>query len=86
LFPADPTQLRETARPAPEIPLSGGEVTVTTDSVDSGERRQVGSYQARHIKTTITVESGSEAVSHKSTTEIDGWYLDLQHGRVAAIE
>ncbi len=76
-FPADPTQLRETVHPAPEIPLSGGEVTVTTDSVDSGERRQVGSYQARHIKTTITVEPGPEAVSHKSATEIDGWYLDL---------
>ena len=50
---------------------------VTTDSVDTGERRQVGSYQARHVKTTITAEPGSEAVSHKSKTEVDGWYIDL---------
>lgn len=75
--PADPTQMRETPHPAREIPLSGGQVTVTTDSVDTGERRPVGSYQARHVKTTITVEPGPEAVSHKSATEIDGWYLDL---------
>jgi hypothetical protein len=75
--PADPTQMRGTARSAPEIPQSGGEVTVNTDSVDTGERRPVGSYQARRVKTTITVEPGSEAVSHKSTTEVDGWYIDL---------
>jgi len=75
--PADPLEMRAKAPPASEIPLSGGEVTVTTDSVDTGERRQVGSYQARHVKTTITVEPGPGAVSHKSTTEIDGWYLDL---------
>jgi hypothetical protein len=75
--PADPMQMRETARAVPEIPQSGGEVTVTTDSVDTGERRPVGSYQARHVKTTITVEPGPDAVSHKTTTEVDGWYLDL---------
>lgn len=74
--PADPFQMRETASPVPEIPQSGGEVTVTTDSVDTGDRRPVGSYQARHVKTTITVEPGPEAVSRKSTTEVDGWYID----------
>jgi hypothetical protein len=75
--PADPFQIHETASPVPEIPQSGGEVTVTTDSVDTGERRSVGSYQARHVKTTITVDPGPEAVSRKSTTEVDGWYIDL---------
>lgn len=75
--PADPTKLQRTPSAVPEIPQSGGEVTVTTDSVDTGERRTVGSYQARRVKTTITAEPGPEAVSRKSTTEIDGWYLDL---------
>ncbi len=75
--PADPTRMPVTAHPAPELPSSGGEVIVTSDSVDTGERRQVGSYQARHVKTTITAEPGTDAVSHKSKTEIDGWYLDL---------
>lgn len=67
----DPSVLRKMPLP------SGGEVTVTTDSVDTGERRQVGSYHARHVKTTITAEPGPEAVSQKSKTEVDGWYLDL---------
>jgi hypothetical protein len=75
--PADPMQMRETAHPAPKIQQTGGEVTVTTDSVDTGERRLVGSYQARHVKTTITAEPGPDAVSQKSKTEVDGWYLDL---------
>lgn len=75
--PADVTQIRRTEHSAPEIRQSGGQVTVTTDSVDTGERRQVGSYQARHVKTTITAEPGPDAVSHESKTEIDGWYLDL---------
>jgi hypothetical protein len=75
--PADPTKMRQTVRAVPEIPPSGGEVTVTTDSVDTGERRPVGSYQTRRVKTTITVEPGPDAVSQKSKTEIDGWYLDL---------
>jgi Domain of unknown function (DUF4412) len=75
--PIDPMQRRETARPARELQSSGGAVTVTTDSVDTGKRRQIGSYQARHVKTTITVEPGPGAVSRQSTTEVDGWYLDL---------
>lgn len=79
--PADPAPFRgSTIDPSVirKIPLpSGGAVIVTTDSVDTGERRQVGSYQARHVKTTITAEPGPEAVSRKSKTEVDGWYLDL---------
>jgi hypothetical protein len=74
--PADPTKIRQNADLVPEIPL-GGEVTVTTDSVDTGERRPVGSYEARRVRTTITVEPGPETASRKSKTEIDGWYLDL---------
>jgi hypothetical protein len=76
--PADPARISTTGSSVPKIPPpSGGEVTVTIDSVDTGERRQVGSYQARHVKTTVTVEPGPEAVTRKSTTEIDGWYIDL---------
>jgi hypothetical protein len=75
--PTDPAKVRWAGSSAPEIPPSGGEVTVTTDSVDTGERRQVGSYEARHVKSTITAEPGPEAVSRKSKTEVDGWYLDL---------
>lgn len=53
------------------------DVTVTTDSVDTGERRQVGSYQARRVKTTVTVDSNEDAGVQGSRMEIDGWYIDL---------
>jgi len=75
--PVDLLELRKTAKPARQLKMSGGEVIVTTDSVDTGERRQLGSYEARHIKSTITAEPSPGAVSRASKTEIDGWYIDL---------
>ncbi len=56
---------------------TGPEVTVTINSVDTGERCQEASYEARHIKTTITVDPSKGAVTKAGKTEIDGWYLDL---------
>ena len=65
------------ARPIPPVEMTGAEVTVTIDSVDTGERRLLGTYQARHVKTTTKVEPGSGAVTPASVTEVDGWYVDL---------
>lgn len=53
------------------------DVTVTIDSVDTGERRMFGSYEARRVKTTITTEGNEEARVHSSKMETDGWYIDL---------
>jgi len=64
-------------RTIPGQTSSGAEVLVTIDSVDTGERKEVGSYQARHVKTTITVEPGKDAETHPSRADIDGWYIDL---------
>jgi len=58
-------------------PPSGPVVTVTTNSQDTGERRQMGSYEARRIKTMVTVEPSQGAMTPASKTEIDGWYIDL---------
>jgi hypothetical protein len=55
----------------------GPDVTITIDSVDTGERRPMGSYEARRIKTTITVDPSKGASTPPSKTEIDGWYIDL---------
>lgn len=55
----------------------GGNVTVTVDSVDTGERKAVGSYTARRVKTTIRFESGPGACLAGSITEADGWYVEL---------
>ena len=65
------------ARPIPPPEMTGADVTVTIDSVDTGERRKLGSHDLRHVKTTTKVEPGAGAVMHPSITEVDGWYIDL---------
>jgi hypothetical protein len=74
-----PVEDRERTRlhPAPPKPPTGTDVTVTSDSVDTGERRQIGSYEAHRIKTTITIEPGKDAATKPGKVEIVGWYLDL---------
>jgi hypothetical protein len=57
----------------------GGDVTVTIDSVDTGEHKLVGSYTARHVKSTIQVEAGSGACAQNSLTKIEGWYVELPY-------
>jgi hypothetical protein len=52
-------------------------VNISRDSVDTGERRQVEGYTARHVKTTTKTEPGPKAATHASLEETDGWYLDL---------
>jgi hypothetical protein len=55
----------------------GADVTTTVDAVDTGERRQVGRYVARRVRTTITVEPSPGANTPASTRGTDGWYIDL---------
>jgi len=61
----------------PDRPGDTVDVTVTTDSVDTGERRHVGSYEARRVKTTVTVDPNDAAGVQGSKMETDGWYIDL---------
>jgi hypothetical protein len=75
-----PLNFEERAKefPAAKQPeMSGGEMTVTTDAVDTGERRKVGSYEARHIMTRITAEPSPNAAGKASRTTVDGWYIDI---------
>jgi hypothetical protein len=55
----------------------GVDVTTTFDAVDTGERRRVGHYVARRVRTTVTVEPSPGANTPPSTRETDGWYIDL---------
>jgi hypothetical protein len=64
-----PTRLR----PLPTEP----DVTVTMDSVDTGERRQVAGYEARHIKSTVTITPSKGAATKPGKVVLDTWYLDL---------
>jgi hypothetical protein len=65
------------ARAVPPNEMTGAEVTITIDSIDTGERRPQGPFTARHVKTKTTVESGPGAAMPSSTEERDGWYIDL---------
>ena len=77
-FPVEDWATRaKRARPAPQQEMSGADVTVIIDSVDTGERRKMGSYEVRRVKTTTKVEPGPGAVMQPSVTEVDGWYIDL---------
>ena len=65
------------ARPTSQKEMTGADVTVSIDTVDTGERRKMGSYELHHVKTTTKVEPGAGAVMQASLTEVDGWYIDL---------
>ncbi|HKR21080.1 MAG TPA: hypothetical protein VJS17_00745 [Pyrinomonadaceae bacterium] len=55
----------------------GGVITSTVTTKDTGERKQMLGYTARHIITTMETQSSPEACSQmKSKMEIDGWYID----------
>jgi hypothetical protein len=59
----------------------GGVVTYTTNAVDTGERKEMFGFQARHVKTSMVVESSPDACNPvKMRMETDGWYIDFAFG------
>lgn len=55
----------------------GGVVTSTVTTRDTGERKQMFGYTARHIITTMEMDSSPDACSPtKMKMETDGWYID----------
>jgi hypothetical protein len=71
--------------PAPEataVPAGtkhkGGQITNVTAVVDTGEKKDVFGFTARHLKTGVTKEASPEACDKRpEKVEIDGWYIDL---------
>ena len=45
-----------TGRPIVEPSRKGGVITYTTNAVDTGERKEMFGFQARHVKTSMTIE------------------------------
>ena len=63
----------------PTATTKGGVITSTVTTKDTGERKQMLGYTARHIITTMETESSPEACSQtKSKMQIDGWYIDAE--------
>ena len=59
----------------------GGVVTMTINTVDTGERKEMFGFTARHLKRTTMMESGPGACSQqKMRIENDGWYINLEYG------
>jgi hypothetical protein len=73
-----------TAAPASSVSepsRRGGVVTYTTTAVDTGERKEMFGFQARHIKKSIVIESSPDACfPMKQRMETDGWYIDFSFG------
>lgn len=78
--PSTSTAADTSNRPSTSQPgtvTKGGVVTSTVTTRDTGERKQMFGYTARHIITTMEMDSTPDACSPmKSKMEIDGWYID----------
>jgi hypothetical protein len=58
---------------------SGGTIRQTVTLIDTGERKQISGYTARHLKMTVSVEPSPTACTQtKQKFEIDGWYADIK--------
>jgi hypothetical protein len=55
-------------RPIPQPEQTGAEVEITIDSVDTGQRRQVGNYIARRVTMTRKVDPSSGATLERART------------------
>ena len=61
--------------------VKGGVVWTTVTTTDTGERKQLFGYTARHLITTISTESSPDACQKvKSKMETDAWYIDAAFG------
>lgn len=61
---------------APAIP-AGAAVDITTEFVETGERRQLGSRIARRVITTTTTDAAPEANARSGIVVEDAWYIDV---------
>jgi hypothetical protein len=72
--PRDPATSNTAARPT----TRGGVITYITGATDTGERKEMFGFQARHIKSSMSMESSPDACTPvHQRTETDGWYIDL---------
>lgn len=59
-------------------PRKGGVITISRTSTDTGERQDMFGYKARHIKSSMTMESSPDACNQSHMKmEVDGWYANL---------
>jgi hypothetical protein len=65
-----------TGMPAAEA--TGGKITVTTTITDTGERKTMYGYPARHLKAKVVQEPSPDACTQvRQSFDIDGWFADI---------
>jgi len=65
-----------TGTAAPEA--QGGKIVVTTTITDTGERKTLYGYQARHLKAKVSEEPSTDACTQvRQSFDIDGWFADV---------
>lgn len=61
------------------VTRSGGTITTTITTKDTGERKQMFGFTARHLIITMETESSPNACSkNKTKIQTDGWYIDAE--------
>ena len=59
----------------------GGVVTMTLNTVDTGERKEMFGFTARHMRRTTLMQSSPDACyQQQMKIETDGWYINLEYG------
>lgn len=63
---------------------SAAYITETSTVTDTGERKTMYGYPARHLRAKVTVQSSQNACSQVNQSyELDGWYTDLSKEQTA---
>ena len=56
----------------------GGKIIVTATITDTGERKTMYGYQARHLKAKVTQEPSADACTQvRQSFDVDGWFADI---------
>ena len=59
----------------------GGLVTMTVNTIDTGELKEMFCFTARHLKRTMMSQSSPDACAQQHMKiETDGWYINLEYG------
>jgi len=81
------TTTTQTVNAQASTPTKGGVITSIVTTRDTGERKTMFGYTARHIITTIETKSSTDACTPMdSKMETDGWYIDAAFALECDIE
>ena len=72
------TPPRATTPQQPPAQRRGGVVEVINTVTDTGERKEMFGFTARHIKTSMVKKASPDACDKDQKIETDGWYIDFQ--------